>query len=104
MGDGRRGRLISASDRRQAVELISEAVETGATLYKACREIGISKRTYNRWRKNTNNYIDERKTCVRPDPSNKLSQEERTLILKMMNSEEFSSKTPCEIVPILADR
>jgi len=28
----------------------------------------------------------------------------RTLIMKMMNSEEFTSKTPCEIVPILADR
>ncbi len=104
MGDGRRGRLISASDRRQAVELISEAVEFGAALYKACEELGISKRTYNRWRKSTNDYIDERITCVRPEPVNKLSQDERKLILKMMNSEEFASKAPCEIVPILADR
>ena len=104
MGDGRRGRLISASDRRQAVELISEEVEFGAALYKACEELGISKRTYNRWRKSTNDYIDERITCVRPEPVNKLSQDERKLILKMMNSEEFASKAPCEIVPILADR
>jgi len=44
------------------------------------------------------------KICVRPEPVNKLSQDERKLILKMMNSEEFASKTPCEIVPILADR
>lgn len=104
MGDGRRGRLISASDRRQAVELISESVDSGAALYKACAELGISKRTYNRWRNNTNDYIDERTTCVRPEPANKLTQDERKLILKTMNSEEFSSKTPCEIVPILADR
>lgn len=104
MGDGRRGRLISASDRRQAVELISEAVDSGAALYKACEELGISKRTYNRWKNNTNDYIDERTTCVRPEPANKLTQEERKKILETMNSEEFSSKAPCEIVPILADR
>ena len=104
MGDGRRGRLISASDRRQAVELISEAVDSGAALYKACAELGISKRSYNRWKNNTNDYIDERITCTRPEPANKLTQEERTQILDVMNSEEFSSKTPCEIVPILADQ
>jgi putative transposase len=104
LGDGRRGRLISASDRRQAVELISEAVDSRAALCKACAELGISKRTYNRWRNNTNDYIDERTTCVHPEPANKLTQDERKMILKMMNSEEFSSKTPCEIVPILADR
>lgn len=104
MGDGRRGRLISASDRRQAVELISEAVDSGAALYKACAELGISKRSYNRWKNNTNDYIDERITCKRPEPANKLTQEERTQILDVMNSEEFSSKTPCEIVPILADQ
>lgn len=104
MGDGRRGRLISASDRSQAVELISEALESGATLYKSCAELGISKRTYNRWKNSTNDYIDERTTCVRPEPVNKLTQEEKNKILETMNLEEFSSKTPCEIVPILADR
>lgn len=104
MGDGKRGRLISALDRKQAVELISEATDSGAALYKACIELGISKRTYNRWKNNTNDYIDERTTCTRPEPVNKLSQEERAQILKTMNSEEFSSKAPCEVVPILADQ
>ena len=104
MGDGRRGRLISASDRKQAVELISEAIHAGATLYKSCVELGISKRTYNRWKNNVNDYIDERTTCVHPEPANKLTKEERTKILETVNSVEFSSKTPCEIVPILADR
>ena len=104
MGDGRRGRLISASDRKQAVELIGEAIHAGATLYNSCVELGISKRTYNRWKNNTNDYIDERTTCVHPEPANKLTKEERTKILETVNSVEFSSKTPCEIVPILADR
>ena len=48
--------MISASDRKSAVLLISEAVDSGAALYKACAELGISKRTYNRW-KNTDNDI-----------------------------------------------
>ncbi|SDB69019.1 hypothetical protein SAMN02910263_04347 [Butyrivibrio sp. INlla16] len=96
--------MISASDRRQAVELISEAVGSGAALYKACNELGISKRTYNRWKNTDNDYIDKRTTCERPEPVNKLSQEERQEILDIMNSEEFASMAPCEVVPILADR
>lgn len=96
--------MISASDRREAVKLITEAVDAGAALYKACREIGISKRTYNRWRNTDSDYIDKRTICERKEPKNKLTPEERRRILDTMNSEEFSSKTPCEIVPILADR
>lgn len=102
MGNGRRGRMINATDRKQAVELINEAVDSGAALYKACKELGISKRTYNRWK--DSDYIDKRTTCVRPEPANKLTSEERQEILNVSNSAEFSSKTPCEIVPILADR
>ncbi|SEQ69320.1 DDE-type integrase/transposase/recombinase [Butyrivibrio sp. TB] len=96
--------MISTSDRRQAVELITEAVDSGAALYKACKELGISKRTYNRWKNTDNDYIDKRTTCERPEPANKLSQEERQKILDVMNSEEFASMAPCEVVPILADR
>ena len=96
--------MISASDRRTAVELISEAVEAGAALYKACRELGISKRTYNRWMNSDNGYVDKRTTCIHPEPANKLTEEERQEILSVMNSEEFASKAPCEVVPILADR
>lgn len=96
--------MISPSDRREAVELIREAVDSGAALYKACEELGISKRTYNRWKETDSGYIDRRTTCEHPEPANKLSREERKKILDTLNSEEFSSKTPCEIVPILADR
>ncbi len=96
--------MISAPDRKMAVELISEAVDSGAALYKACAELGISKRTYNRWKETDSDYIDKRTICERPEPVNKLSQEEKETILEMMNSEEFASKTPCEVVPMLADR
>lgn len=87
-----------------AVELISEAVDSGAALYKACKELGISKRSYNRWKETDSEYIDKRTICERPEPANKLSQEERQAILEKVNSLEFSSKAPSEIVPILADQ
>ena len=96
--------MINASDCRQAVELISEAVKAGAALYKECRELGISKRTYNCWKNTDNDYIDNLKTCERPDPQKKMTQEEKEQILEICNSEEFASKSPSEIVPILADR
>ena len=96
--------MINASDRRQAVELIKEAVDLGAALYKACAELGISKRTYNRWKNTDSDYIDKRTICARPEPANKLTKEERQEILDICNTEEFASKTPSEIVPMLADR
>ncbi len=96
--------MINASDRRQAVELIKEAVNAGATLYKACEELGISKRTYNRWKNTDSDYIDKRTICVKPEPANKITPEEKKEILNICNSEEFASKAPSEIVPILADR
>lgn len=46
----------------------------------------------------------KRTTCERPEPANKMTLEEKKEILDVCNSKEFSSKTPSEIVPILADR
>lgn len=42
-GERTKRTMNNASDRRQAVELIKEAVDSGAALYKACAELGISK-------------------------------------------------------------
>lgn len=93
--------MINASDRQKAVELIETAVKSGAQLIKACEEINISKRTFNRW-KNSNNLVDKRITCERPVPSNKLSQDERKEIIETVNSPEYSSMTPSQIVAKLA--
>ena len=84
--------------------MIKEAVDSGAALYKACTELGISRRTYNRCKNTDSDYIDKRTICARPEPANKLTMEEKKKILDVCNSEEFASKTPSEIVPILADR
>lgn len=41
---------------------------------------------------------------MRPEPANKLSEDERAQILAVANSEEFASMPPSQIVPTLADR
>ena len=87
----------------------SSGVDRGSSgcrscIVQACNELGISKRTYNRWKNSDSNYIDKRTICARSEPVNKLTPEEKQEILDICNSEEFASKTPVEIVPILADR
>lgn len=41
--------MISPPDRQQAVALIDEARASGARLKRACQELGIEVRTYQRW-------------------------------------------------------
>ena len=99
--------MISAPDRDKAIELIDEAVEHGARLFMACKELNIHKRTYQRWKKNREDNgttADLRPTAERPEPANRLSPDERQAILDTVNSEEYKDLPPCEIVPDLSDK
>ncbi|WP_442886025.1 DDE-type integrase/transposase/recombinase [Desulfotomaculum sp. 1211_IL3151] len=99
---GPRGRLISDSDRRQAIILIKEAVASGARETAACEELGISRRTLQRWRSNLSPLGDQRKYANRIAPANKLSEDERQAIVE--TAPEFKSLPPSQIVPRLADQ
>lgn len=99
--------MISALDRSEAILLINETTEAGAVLSDVCSSLGISERTYYRWKKlhqHTGAYEDLRKTAVHPTPYNKLTEAERKHLLDIANSPEFASSPPCEIVPALADK
>ena len=96
--------MISHPDREQAVKLIDEAVAAGARQRRACEEMGISPRTYQRWTEAHGVKADGRPTAERPEPAHKLSQEEREQILEVAHSTEFQSLPPSQIVPTLADR
>jgi putative transposase len=95
--------MINASDREQAVRLIIKATASGARLFKACEEIGISKRTFNRWKETDSEYVDKRTICERPEPANKLTPEEKQEILDIVHSEKYADLPPSQIVPKLAD-
>lgn len=98
-----RGRLVPLELRKKIVELIKEAHQNGARLIPACKTAGISKRTYERWTKDSQVQEDQRKHAVRPTPKNKLTDEEREAILSIVNLKEYRNLTPNEIVPKLAD-
>lgn len=86
------------------IELADEAVQSGARQHKACEILEISPRTLQRWKDERTPIADQRSTAIRPEPKNKLTQEEKSLILQTVNAPKYASKPPCQIVPALADQ
>ncbi|WP_255551646.1 IS3 family transposase, partial [Sporosarcina sp. E16_8] len=96
--------MISPSDRKLAVELIQEANHDGARLARACTELNISVRTYERWVSHGDVKEDQRPYALRPEPKNKLTKQERQDVLNVVKKEEFVDLPPSQIVPKLADQ
>ena len=96
--------MINTPDRRNAIELIDEAVTAGACRKDVCDELEISVRTYQRWTVDGEVKADGRPGSIRHEPSNKLTQEERGQIINICNQQEYQSLPPSQIVPLLADK
>ena len=96
--------MISTPDRVKAVELIDEAVHSGAKRIHACKEMGISDRTYRRWTEDEQVRADARPTATRAEPGNKISAEDRQRIIDVTHEPEYANMPPGQIVPILADK
>jgi transposase InsO family protein len=95
--------MISTQDRRQAIELIEEAVAAGARRARACELLGLSLRTLQRWSRDGELSEDRRPSAARPTPPNALSEAERGDVLAVCNSPDYASLPPSQIVPRLAD-
>jgi putative transposase len=98
---GQRGRLISSSDRQTAIEMIKQVCCDGARKEQACEILGLSLRTVERWE--TENGHQDKRCIIKKSPKNKLTTEERRMIVTVSNSEEYRDLPPCKIVPLLAD-
>ena len=96
--------MISTPHRQTARLLINEAITAGARRAKACAALEISDRTLRRCTKDGQAHADQRPLVPRPEPRNKLSDEERATIPTLCNSTEFASLPPSQIVPKLADQ
>ena len=83
------------------IQLVDEAVDTGARRHKACEILGISVRTLQRWKK------EPEKEDQRQGPNsmseNTLSEAEKMLIIAVATSPRFKDLPPSQIVPILAE-
>lgn len=101
---GSKGRLIQHNQRCIAVNLIQEAVNAGARKKKACEILGISIRTYQRWIQEGKVKFDGRVDSIRPVPSHALTESEKQHVLDVLNSAEFASLPPSQVVPRLADK
>ena len=96
--------MTTLPERQKYIEWINEAVDNGARRTLACRVAGLPIRTLQRWQQNGKVTEDQRPTALHPEPSNKLTAEERELILATCNKKEFANLPPSQIVPTLADQ
>ncbi len=83
------------------LELIDEAVRCGARLEPACKILGLSVRTIQRWQAHGGG--EDRRHGPKREPPNKLSTAERQEVLEIVNSPEYCDLSPNQIVPRLAD-
>lgn len=84
------------------MENISEAVDNGARLFKACGIVGITVRTLERWRKQPEGGED-RRHGPKGKPGNSLKEEQRENVVDVLTSKEYRNQSPKQIVPTLAD-
>lgn len=92
--------------REQIIGLITEAESSGARREKACEVAGISIRTLQRWQPTGTVPVraDRRPEAIRPEPANKLSEQERQTIPDTCHKGVYASLPPSQIVPMLADQ
>lgn len=85
------------------LEMLDEAVSSGAGLYRACTLMGLSVRTVQRWKGQGKQGVDAR--CgPKTSPGNKLSAAERRQVLAVANEPAHRDLSPKQLVPKLADQ
>lgn len=82
------------------IELLDEAVSSGARHFKACRAIGLAPTTVARWK--ASGHGEDARRGPMTKPSNALTEAEESEALAMMNAPEHSSMSPDKLVPYLA--
>jgi putative transposase len=86
------------------IELTEEACSAGARLARACKIVGLSPRTIQRYRSGEQIKPDGRKAAaVGRVPANRLRNDERAEVLVIVNQPEYAHLPPSQIVPALAD-
>lgn len=94
---------MSQEQRQQIINMIDQARTEGARMKSACECLQIDATTYHRWQHEGRVLVDLRATAQRPVPRNKLTVEEREMILLTCHLPQFQSLPPSQIVPTLAD-
>jgi transposase InsO family protein len=85
------------------IGLVDNACEQGARLSEACRTLGLAARTIQRWRMILDRADGRGQAAKQRTPANKLSEQEQQKIVSICNLPQYSSMSPNQIVPALAD-
>ena len=80
---------------------ISEAQTSGARIASACRLVGISARTIDRWRADPE--AADRRCGPHRRPRNALSAAEEAQVVTVLTSSRYAGVSPKQLVPQLAD-
>ena len=96
--------MIALAERERIRRWIDEACLAGARQGPACRLLGLSERTLQRWAKGRAAQGDGRLCRRGRGALNALSAAERATVLAIANSTEFADLPPSQIVPRLAER
>ena len=83
------------------LDVIGEAMKSGASQARACELAGLDVRTVQRWRGRPDG--DDLRHGPRTVPANKLTAEEEATIIELVTSPEFVSLSPHQLVAKLAD-
>ena len=95
--------MTALPQRQELVTMVRAAHGAGARLEVACSEAGLSVRTYERWIKDGEVGADGRPEAARPEPTHKLTVEERERVMAVCHDPRFADLPPSQIVPRLAD-
>lgn len=87
--------------RGAAIIAIKVASKTGARREKSCEIIGITVRTLERWEKDDG--VNDKRKLVLRTPRNKLTEDERQMVLTTANSVAYRNLPPSKIIPMLTD-
>ena len=80
---------------------VAEAQAAGARLAEACRGVGRSARTIERWRRTPGG--EDRRCGPRRQPHNALSPVEEEQVVAVLTSSRYAGMSPKQLVPQLAD-
>lgn len=96
--------MIDLEDRQALAREIEQACKAGARMAQACKLMGVSVRTLQRWQARGGLVAgDRRPGAQRPTPSHALTAQERAAVLAVANEPRFADMPPARIVPMLAD-
>lgn len=94
--------MIASPQRQTLIEAAEIAVQNGARQDQACKIVGLSPRSLQRWKLNPDG--QDKRSLNHFKPHNAYTTDERDQLLYIANTPEYQHLPPGQFVPIMADK